>query len=288
MMGGLTTPTAPKAAAEPRHIQSIPLGFRLVHAIEAASGPLSLKEIAAAVDMDPGHAHLYLASLKMVGLVQQAGSGGAYTLGPYAIQLGLSALRKLDLTDAAREHLLRLQHETGLTAYLSVWGNFGPTIALKVDGNLPSPMTIRLGYVLPMLSTATGRVFLTYLPRTDTAPTVEREVQSLRGAKPDASAAALDKLCAQVRRRGVAAAESPINAGFVGMAAPVFDHQGSLCAALAMLGPAGAVDASLDGPMAQALKSRAEELSAQLGFDAPNAVNGKAPPAAQRRKGKPS
>jgi len=257
-----------KSAADPRHIQSIPLGFRLVHAIEASPSPLTLTEIACAVGMDPGHAHLYLASLKLVGLVEQNGSGGAYALGPYAIQLGLSALRKLDVVEAAREQLLHLEHETGATAYLSVWGNFGPTIATKVDGNFPYPMSIRVGYVLPLLTTATGRVFLAHLERRVTASVIDREIHALRGAggvRIDGSAAALERITAQVKTRGMAHTGSPINAGFIGMAAPVFDHDGAIAAAMALLGPADVVDVRAKGPMVQALKRHAAALSARMG-----------------------
>jgi DNA-binding IclR family transcriptional regulator len=264
--------------AEPRHIQSIPLGFRLVKCIEAASSPLTLKEIAAAVDMDTGHAHLYLTSFKMIGLVQQAGSGGAYTLGRYAVQMGLSALRKLDIVEEARDLMLALQHETGLTAYLSVWGNLGPTIVSKVDGSFPFPMSIRVGYVLAIQNTATGCVFISYLPPRATQQLIEQEARTMlgaNGARLDASPKALDKLVTQIRSQGIAQTGSAINAGFAGMSSPVFDHEGNICAALSMLGPTGAFDVRLDAPPARALKRSALVLSANLGYSTERGVGPK-------------
>ncbi len=230
---------------------------------------MTLKELAAAVGMDTGHVHLYLTSFRMIGLLQQAGHGGAWSLGPYALELGLAALRKLDLAEAAQGPMLELQHQTGLTAYLSIWGNVGPTIVRKVDGNFPFPMSISIGYVLPLLSTGTGRVFLSYLPVRTTLPIIEREANTLRGpagARLDASPAALNRIVKQVRTHGITQAGSATNVGFIGMSSPVFNHEGHICAAMSMLGPVDTFDVRLGGEPARALRDKAQALSRTLGF----------------------
>lgn len=226
---------------------------------------MTLKEIATAAGMEAGHAHLYLTSFRMVGLVQQPGTGGAYTLGTYALQLGLAALRKLDVAEAAKQPLIELQRATGLTTYLCMWGNLGPTIVSKVEGLFPHPMTIRLGYVLPILSTASGRIFMSYLPKSETHRAIEHERSQAPSPSAHLSPAALERIASRVRRRGIAETGSPFNAGFVGLSAPVFDHAGALAAAISMFGPAGAFDKRLSGAPARALKDQASSVSRQLG-----------------------
>lgn len=57
-----------------------------------------------------------------------------------------------------------------------------------------------------------------------------------------------------------------INEGFVALAAPVFDHDGMLCAAMTVIGPSGLMDADLEGKSARVLKRAVNRLSRLMGF----------------------
>ena len=91
--------TIGKATGQQRSIQSIETGFTLINALERAQGPLSLKEVAQHAGMSASKAHFYMVSFKRVGLVTQQEVTGHYALGRYALDLGLSALRRLDLVE---------------------------------------------------------------------------------------------------------------------------------------------------------------------------------------------
>ena len=103
--------TSSPSARASRSIQSIEIGFEIVRAIEAKSKPLTLGEIARAVDMPGGSVHPYLVSLSKVGLVRQEAATGRYGLGPYAVQLGLAGIRQLDVFEAAKPILTDLRDE---------------------------------------------------------------------------------------------------------------------------------------------------------------------------------
>src|ERR1700689_839925 len=105
--------------------------------------------------------HLYLVSFCNLGLVAQDETG-YYKLGAYALQLGLSALNKIDLTHLARKVLLELRDETGQAASLAAHGDKGPVLIAKADGLKDDPLVIRLGRTLRLASTAAGRIFMTY------------------------------------------------------------------------------------------------------------------------------
>ena len=92
-------------APERRRIQSVAVGFRLIRALEAASAPMSLTQLAAAADMPTSQAHLYLASYLHEGLVHQDPGTNRYQLGPFALRLGVAAMRALDVVALAREEL---------------------------------------------------------------------------------------------------------------------------------------------------------------------------------------
>lgn len=257
-----------------RRIQSIEVGFKVIRAMEAADGPMPLRDIAAAAGMPPSKAHLYLVSFIREGLVRQDPHTGHYGLGAFAIQLGHSAIRQVDIVDLAREELGVLQAATGFATYLSLWGNRGPGIVSKVDGHRQGSLAVRLGYVLPLTASATGQVFLAWLDRGVTAPILEEERNSARLSEenwtlnPDliADTERLEALIAGVRERGYATSKNNINANFAAMAAPVFDHSGQIAATVTVLGS----DKSMTGTKAKAVTSVLLEttgrLSRRLGY----------------------
>jgi DNA-binding IclR family transcriptional regulator len=245
---------------EQRRIRSIEVGFRLIHALEQAGRKLSLKDVAAAAGMPPSKAHLYMVSFVRLGLIVQDPTTMRYGLGPYIVQLGLSAIRQLDLADVAREPMEELRERTGLSAFLSIWGNRGPTIVLKLDGRGDMPMSIRQGYVLPILSSATGQVFNAHLPERETAELIARET----GAAPELGMRALGGL-AEVRATGIAVSDQRLNQGFAAVSAAIFDHDGRIAAAITALGLRTAIDLDRAGPTARAVAAAAGAISRALG-----------------------
>jgi DNA-binding IclR family transcriptional regulator len=246
-----------------RSIQSVEFGFRLIRALEEADGPLSLKELSARAGMPASKAHLYLVSFRRVGMVLQE-LGGQYALGPYALQLGLASLRRLDVGRLGRTALDELSREAGEASYLAVWGNRGPAIIMRVDGPRPIPMSLQVGYVLPVIPTATGRIFLSYMPRAATAEVVQHE----RDGDPRSglSGADIDKIISETRARGLSRTDGLLNIGFTALSAPVLAHDGALAAAITVIGPSGGIDTTLNGRTARLLRRAAEDLSAQMGW----------------------
>lgn len=264
----IDAPACPAPAREDaqRSIQSVELGFRLIRCLEQAEGPLSLKALSARAGMSASKAHLYLVSFRRVGMVMQEEVSGRYSLGPYALQLGLASLRKLDIGRLGRPALEQLSEETGETSYLAVWGNGGPCIVMKADGPRPIPMALQVGYVLPTISTATGRIFLAYMPRAATAAMVEKERSVGGGRIAHLAEADLAQIIAETRRRDLSYSDGLLNIGFTAMSAPVLAHDGGLAAALTVIGPTGVLDDSLDGRTAGLLRSTAAALSEQMGW----------------------
>ena len=254
-------PTGAKAGQQ-RSIQSIEIGFTLINALERADGPLSLKEVAQRAGMSASKAHFYMVSFKRVGLVEQLPDTGHYALGRYALDLGLSALRRLDLVELSREAMQALSAAIGESLFLSVWGNHGPTIVFKVDGPRPTPMTLQIGYVLPLLRSATGRIFLSYLPAHQTAGYLNQEVAALTPKQ----RAALDaeKLKQRIRERELADTDSLLNTGFAGLSAPIWNHQHELAGALTIISPSDAAGAAA-ARNATLLRDTARLLSRALG-----------------------
>ncbi|MBW6422282.1 IclR family transcriptional regulator [Rhizobium sp. XQZ8] len=278
-----------------RRIQSIEVGFQVIRAMEAANGPLPLRDIAAAAGMPPSKAHLYLVSFVKEGMAFQDPVTGHYGLGRFAIQLGLSAIRQLDVVELAREELTTLQRTTGFATYLSLWGDRGPGIVSKVDGERQGSLAVRLGYVLPLLTSATGQVFLSYLEENETAAVRQDEINAnKRDSSEEAASLAprvttvkdIQKIIETVRRQGYAMTINSINSSFAAIAAPIFDYSGRIVATMTVLGSDKQLSGTRKKPTLEALLAAAHHLSERLGAPARGVTTEESDPPPAPKPGK--
>jgi DNA-binding IclR family transcriptional regulator len=265
---------APRRATAPRlresrarGIQSIEIGVRILDCLAASTQPLPLKEIARQSGMVSSKVRFYLISFVNVGLVVQDPVSGHYNLGPYGIRLGLAALSQWDVISAAKREMHDLTQTLGYTSFLAVWGNRGPTIVFRLDGRSRTVLEIRVGSVLPLLDSAIGRVFLTYLPRSATEPALKTEREASLGRNGSAERARIREIIEATRANGVAVARGTLLAGFTAIAAPILDHADFPVAALSISGPIGVLDDGLDAAPARLLKHAAGKLSEQIGWN---------------------
>jgi DNA-binding IclR family transcriptional regulator len=259
-----------KERAPQRRILSIGVGFKIIRFFVEAEGYRTLKDIAAATGMPPGKAHLYLASFVREGMIHQDPETACYGLGPYAIQIGLAAIRRNDVIALSQTVVAGLRNATRCAAYVSVWGETGPVIAYRQDGYQQGSMTVRVGYVLPLLYSATGRVFLTYLPRDVTRPLLRAAAQfrPATGRPLDSKGIAqlVRDTVERVRAQGYATSESQINAGFFALSAPVLNHAGEIAAALTIIGPSQYLKGTKRAEALKLITGAAQNLSAELGY----------------------
>lgn len=254
---------SPRSAAGNR---SVVVGVHLLKTIASLQGPTSLGEIAKAAGLSASRTHRFLAGLIQTGLVEQNESTGYYDLGATIVELGLIALGRTDAVKLGSDALVTLTERTGLVSLLSTWGSNGPTLVKWEPGRLQTAVRLREGRNLPLLTTATGRVFLTHMPSGDTQPLLDRELKARNAVKERAlSAADVDALRDQVLRRGVGQSSGEENPGLTALAAPVFDHEGRIVLVVTLLGILGTFSTEDDGEPARVLKMTADRLSRRLG-----------------------
>lgn len=249
-----------------RGIQSIEVGFRVLECLERAVTPLSLTEIAQMTSMAASKIHFYLISFARVGLVTQEAYGGRYRLGPAALRLGLSALAQLDILEFARGEIAKLRERSGDTVFLSVWGTRGPTVVSRLDGRKIAPLEVRVGAVMPVLTSATGKAFLAWLPRQTTANFVQREMRAAPAAGTPRSLRQVDRLIAEAHAAGMTSARGTVVPGILTFAAPIVDFEGAVRCVVTIMGYPGQMNVDPRGATADALRDCARAASRAGGF----------------------
>src|SRR3569832_2139175 len=250
-------------------IQSVEVGFSLLDVLARSNGTMMLRDLAAAAGMSAAKAHRYLVSFQRLELVVQDGESTRYDLGPAALKLGLSSLSRLDAVKLARQRASLLLDQIGHTVALAVWGNHGPTIVHWEETPQAGTVNLRLGDVMPLLSSATGRCFAAFVSKDAIAPMLKEEIaRAQRQARKDVPATLADAraMLAEVRERGVARVGDTLLPGIVGFCAPVFDADGHIALGVVALGPTGTFDASWGGAVDKPLRAFARQLSSDLGY----------------------
>ncbi|HWK59820.1 MAG TPA: IclR family transcriptional regulator [Eoetvoesiella sp.] len=183
-------------------IQSIDIAFGVLHALQHSTGPMLLKDIAARTGMSASKARMYLVSLLRTGLVSQNASS-AYTLGPAALNLGLAAFKQIDLMDTTRRLLTSLTEETQAPTMLNIWAGTSIRIIARNDSAGDLPIHFRIGGTAALTNTATGRVFMAYLPAGVVMPYVQSELANKPATGEDAvTMEALEQRVHAIRERG--------------------------------------------------------------------------------------
>ena len=147
-------------------------------------------------------------------------------------------MRHLSAVSISEATMLELRDNLNLTVSLTVWGNQGPTIVRRVESHQMQFAVMRVGSVLPLLSSNNGRIFLAYLDRRYTHSIIEAELAVPDGAAAKAGLRTMqdvEKLGAAIRANRVVS-DIALVSGFATMSAPIFDITNSVTAALTLIG----------------------------------------------------
>jgi DNA-binding IclR family transcriptional regulator len=244
-------------------IQSVEHGVKLLESLINSRQALPLKILAAMAGMSPSMAHRYLTSFIRADLVRQDPVSGQYDLGTFALRLGIAALNRTDFIQVADDEFKDLVRRVNIDGHLSVWGDYGVTIVRIHNRHVPILSNLRLGAVLPLYGSAAGRVFLAYQGEETVKPVMKSELAGTEGPKPSKKdiAAIVD----DVRERGFAWIDGQVFHGVRALAAPIFDPQGDLRAAMSLVSNEASL-VRFPNRVADDLLETATRISKRLGW----------------------
>lgn len=241
-------------------IQSVEIAGTILLALSDAGRPLQLKAIAAATGLQASKVHRYLVSLSRIGLVTQEQESGHYGIGMNAIRLGLAGLRSISAVKVCSEILTGLRDETEETALLSIWTDKGPVVVRLEESSRPVFMNIRVGSILPLMQTATGRLFAALLDNAAVAKLLRAE-KAQKLVPPD-----WKDVEAEIRNTGISVIAGTLVPSVAAVAGAVFDHQGRIAAVIGILGSNDDLHGEQLRTARQAVDRAARSASDRLGF----------------------
>jgi IclR family transcriptional regulator, acetate operon repressor len=207
-------------------------------------------------------AHRLLAMLAYHGFVRQEPDSRTYLAGPALVEIGLAAVRELDIRRHARPVLEALARSLGETVHLAVLEGSNVRYLDAVESSRALRVASRTGSALAAHCTASGKALLAELP--------DAEVSALfpgRGtlaALTDRSITTRPGLLAELRRvreRGCAVNVEESEEGVASVAVTVPGPQQRPAAALVVSVPVS----RMTGPAADKIETELRERAAWLG-----------------------
>ncbi len=266
----MNTTEKPHIPDRRQRVQAAETGFAVLKGLARIGGSASLTALSTYLNENPAKVHRYLASLIEEELVIQDPETQQYRLGLEAMFIGLSAMRQSDPIRLAEPALIRLRETLEVTSFIAVMGNKGPVIVRFEEPSLPVTVNVRVGSVLPLLTSATGRVFLGLqndrLVRQLAQEEISKTTTSLNAEKINDPEIFINQLREEVQKRNCAIVKDTNLRGISAVAAPIYNYAGQLCAVITALGATGGFDASVNGKICRQVQEEARQLSTSLGY----------------------
>jgi len=122
------------------------------------------------------------------------------------------------------------------------------------ESSKPIIMTKRIGATMPLLLSATGWIFASFLPKAIAGPAIQHALQEGRVMKEYRNRQALDRKLAETREARLVGHSGHLLANIAAVSTPLIDVRGQLVAAMTVFGDAQQFDYSLTGAPAEIIK----------------------------------
>lgn len=207
--------------------------------------------------------HRILQMMKATGWVRQT-SAGEYECTLKLWELGLRLVERIDLRRLAAPYMQELAGRTQESIHLSILEGTEVLYLDKLDSSQPIRAFTHVGGRAPAYCVATGRALLAYADETVIAAAT-RKMEPFT-ALTVTSPQKLRKELLQVRKQGYAINRGEWRGGVRGLAAPIFDANARVIAAIGIAGPGERMTEASLKTYAPLVVSAARQLSQDLGF----------------------
>lgn len=197
------------------------------------------------------------------GMAQRRGN--LYFAGSGLIRIGLQALNGIGLRESAVPVLRELTQRTGQTSHAAILSGRQSLILEVCDSPGPVRVASRAGTLVDLHCSSTGKVFLAF----GAAGEIDAALAGSLAARTERTltdAAAVREELAAVRRLGYACDDEEYHRGVRCVAAPVYDLNGSVAAALGVTGTAADIPPERVPELGQEVIAAAGRLSGALGY----------------------
>src|SRR5579884_443354 len=262
--------SAPGRSGDPAYSQSLERGLAILSAFTSGRPLLGVSELGREIGLNRSTTHRYVATLAMLGYLQQDIATKKYRLGPRVLDLGFSAINSMELREVAAPHLQALSDETGHTVNMAILDGTDIVYVERCRssraGQREIDLNLHVGSRLPAYCTSLGKVLLAHLPRDEQEAVLDRSELRRLGPNTLTARSALLAELKRVREAGLAINNEELAYGLRSIAAPVLSPTG-IAAAINLAAHRSMVSvADMVARLGPPLRRTAAEISARIGY----------------------
>jgi IclR family acetate operon transcriptional repressor len=239
---------------------------------ERAPQELGVTGVARELQMPKTVAHRILRELTALDFLGLDEGTKRYRLGPGALQIGLAALRGLDVPRLARPHLWRLVQRTGETATLSVRQGWSRVYVDQVLSPHEIRMSVPVGTAHPLHAGSSSKAILAGLSDAEVDEYLATHALDAVTAVSITSENALRAEIERVRAAGYATSSGERQAGAGSVAAAIRTASGDVFGSISVCGPLDRFGPEISEAYGGLVAEAARQISAELGYRAAEAV----------------
>ncbi|MDQ0200389.1 IclR family transcriptional regulator [Neobacillus ginsengisoli] len=255
-----------------RLIQSIERAADVLELFLAAHQDLSVKEISDKLGLSKSTVHGIIKTLEYRGYLEQNPDDLKYKLGLKLFELGNRVVNNLDLGKIARPIIKELVEDLMETVHLVVFERGEVIYIEKLDGPRALRIYSQVGKRAPIHCTGVGKAILAFqeeeeieriLSNTDLQSFTEYTLTDKEDIK---------KQLRTIQEQGYSIDDEEIELGLKCVAAPIFDHQGKVIAAISCASPKIRLSEEKLVEVIKVIKLAAAKISQSMGYNAEHAL----------------
>lgn len=252
--------------------QTLVKGLALLEALAANPQVSGVTELAKSLGVTKSNAHRLLQTLAARGYVRNVDGTGKYALTLKLFELGALVVEELDLKSIGRDFVESLGAATSESVHLSVLEGTEVIYIDKADSSHAVRAYSRVGGRAPAHCVATGKAMLAHAPpQLVSAACLQLTPQTVDTiTSPKKFLNELET----VRQIGYAVNRGEWRPGVWGIAAPIWDASGKVCAAIGLSGPAERFKPKSIKQFAPLVIDAARQISRLLGYRPPTPLHG--------------
>ena len=248
-----------------------PLGkaFRILHALAAAAGAVSLADLSAASELPKPTVHRLTLDLEGLGLIARDPLTRRFHVGPRLEDLAVEAMRHGMAQSGRRLHMQRLAEKLGERVNIGVIAGDKVVHVHWVDSaGPPLRIDVQPGTHVPMHASANGKLLLAYGPAAVRERFLATAPFSSYTPTTITTAASLRRELERIRREGHSEDNEEFLAGVSCIAVPIKNRRGGVIAGLAVMAPSARLPLAKARQHLPDLTTCADAISAELGSGA--------------------
>ncbi|MGH8681939.1 MAG: IclR family transcriptional regulator [Burkholderiales bacterium] len=214
---------------------AVPKALRVLEVVAERERPVSIAEIAAALDLPQPTAHRIVTALERLGFVGRELGRRRIIEGQRLLGLGLSVLRAGAGSGTRHAILAALARKTGESCNLGVMAGTNVVYVDRVESQWPLGLRFEPGSQVPPHCTAIGKLLLSELPEAALDALLANGALTRYTRTTITDVRRLKEALRRIRRQGYSTDNEEFMSGVVCIAAPVRGpRDGQVCAGLAI------------------------------------------------------